>query len=398
MVIYNNVIIDYEATPYTGAEYSKFTKVHCDLLYVLSIISRLLIPLANHAILLYLTIAKKYDASINTNTEGKIVNKMLLDISKYTIYLVNNYFSEKYNTPINILQKLNESIINNAESTFTSNHLLFNKLLIFGKTPIGLIEKMLDSLTASAFPKYIFDSNIIHLNIAFVNNIKDNEKNFKSKYPSQEINETERDSDGLSKLDKLEIDTMKENESKLILVKVNIAKTIEYLIKEYGAVSKEEIQYYINNINIGEKIQVNMVSLWFAKYFSSTNMLKYVKIDQYATLIAIMMRMMKRKGFIILQYLMCGKVIRLNPKKNVTAKMLNKIQPRIDRIIETKYTRTSQTVEKSGIILDLLNFTLFADMELISYDNEKMRGVRIDVNRVSEDLIIEEVLRFINEI
>ena len=257
---------------------------------------------------------------------------------------------------------------------------------------------MLDSLTASAFPKYIFDSNIIHLNIAFVNNIKDNEKNFKSKYPSQEINETERDSDGLSKLDKLEIDTMKENESKLILVKVNIAKTIEYLIKEYGAVSKEEIQYYINNINIGEKIQVNMVSLWFAKYFSSTNMLKYVKIDQYATLIAIMMRMMKRKGFIILQYLMCGKVIRLNPKKNVTAKMLNKIQPRIDRIIETKYTRTSQTVEKSGIILDLLNFALFADMELISYDNEKMRGVRIDVNRVSEDLIIEEVLRFINEI
>ena len=297
-----------------------------------------------------------------------------------------------------LLQKLNESIINNAESTFTSNHLLFNKLLIFGKTPIGLIEKMLDSLTASALPKYIFDSNIIHLNIAFVNNIKDNEKNFKSKYPSQEINETERDSDGLSKLDKLEIDTMKENESKLILVKVNIAKTIEYLIKEYGAVSKEEIQYYINNINIGEKIQVNMVSLWFAKYFSSTNMLKYVKIDQYATLIAIMMRMMKRKGFIILQYLMCGKVIRLNPKKNVTAKMLNKIQPRIDRIIETKYTRTSQTVEKSGIILDLLNFALFADMELISYDNEKMRGVRIDVNRVSEDLIIEEVLRFINEI
>ena len=165
-----------------------------------------------------------------------------------------------------------------------------------------------------------------------------------------------------------------------------------------SSVSKEEIQYYINNINIGEKIQVNMVSLWFAKYFSSTNMLKYVKIDQYATLIAIMMRMMKRKGFIILQYLMCGKVIRLNPKKNVTAKMLNKIQPRIDRIIETKYTRTSQTVEKSGIILDLLNFALFADMELISYDNEKMRGVRIDVNRVSEDLIIEEVLRFINEI
>ena len=110
-----------------------------------------------------------------------------------------------------------------------------------------------------------------------------------------------------------------------------------------------------------------------------------------------MMRMMKRKGFIILQYLLCGKVIRIN-KKSISAKILNKIKPRIDKIIETKYTRTSQTVEKSEVILNMIKFALFADMELISYDNEKMRGIRIDVNRVSEDLIIEEVLRFINEI
>lgn len=384
MVLYNNVVINYEETEYNGADYSKFNKMHCDLLYSCGIAIRLLIPVLNHFVYLYKSFGNNDD-------------KILIGLIKYVINLINHYFCNKYNVEINIIQKLNESMIINADSNFNTNKGLFDKLTIYGKTSVSLSEKMLESIITSAFPKYIFDNNIIHLNIAFLSLIKDNEKQYNAPKLSQKINETERDGDGLSKLDKIEIDTKKDDESKMILIKISIEKTLENLVKTYGEVSKEEIQYYMDNIDILQKEQSNAVALWFGKYFGSVTILKFLKIHQYALLIAIMMRMMKRKGYIILQYILTGQVLSIN-RKSISSKAYNRVIPRIEKIIKFKYSKSAQNITKSNAIYNLLSFALFANMILISYDNEKMRGARIDVNRPSEDLVIEEVLRFISEI
>ncbi|PZM82134.1 hypothetical protein DLH72_04500 [Candidatus Gracilibacteria bacterium] len=384
MVLYNNVIIDYEETEYNGPEYTKFDKVHCDLLYSCSIAIRLLIPLINH----FMFAAKAI---------GQNDNELLSNLIKYIIALVNQYFCNRYHIEVNIIQKLNESMITNADSNFNANKLLFDKLTIYGKTSVSLSEKMLDSIITVAFPKYLFNGNIIHLNIGFLDQIKKSEKQFNSPKPSTGINEIDRDGDGLSKLDKIEIDTKKDDESKMILIKIAIEKTIESLIKTYGEVSREEIQYYMNNVDIMQKNQFNAVSLWFGKYFNSVSIFKFLKIHQYALLVALMMRMMKRKGYIILQYILTGRVTSIN-RKSINSKAYKRIDPRIEKIVNYKYSKSAQNINKSNAILNLLSFALFANMTLISYDNDKMRGARIDVNRPSEDLVIEEVLRFISEI
>lgn len=169
-----------------------------------------------------------------------------------------------------------------------NNQKIFEPREIFGVDLFTVINSFTKRvLIAENVVKYKFDGNILGMNRTIT---KFQIQYFlKDQYEKTLAEVTmQKNSDGLSAIDKMNMNLTKIDEGVVVLSEINISLTIDYLKRLFDVgVTNEQIEYYVKYHKPSE-IQVFLVNSFFAKYFGSYRDLNLLNRRFYITLLCIL--------------------------------------------------------------------------------------------------------------
>lgn len=248
----------------TYSESLEFTNRHAKILILISTFIKFMIPLVMH-----------YISSVKGKSEVKNLDQYFRPLFTVTEAIENvELYAKMYNS-INSKVKYNEM----------KNRPIWDKYEANSVDAEAYTEELLNkNLIVDNIFKYNFSQNIISFNSVILKTQLRYRcvKNFG--VTLQEINE-DKDSDGLSYLDKLEMNTTKIDESIIILSNINAKYTIKALKRKFRInIPKDEVEYYIQHHHV-ERLNRRLVFNWYAKYFggfvdlnNGIGMTKYIKL------------------------------------------------------------------------------------------------------------------------
>jgi hypothetical protein len=382
--VHDNYRIDLSQNKEAGKEYSEsleFTNKHAEILMLISTFIKFLIPLVMH----YISVVK-----------GRPEVKNL-------IYYYRPLFDLTYEIEdVNIYVKLFHSILVKVNFNETNNPAIWAKYEVNSVDTISYAEELLDkNLIVDNVFKYNFYQSIISFNSVIIKTQLEYRciKNFGINM--QEIS-TEKDSDGLSYLDKLEMDMVKIDENNILLSKVNIKDTIKRIKKQTRIkISKEEREFYIKNTKIS-KIGKTLVFYYYSKLFGGFTDLNNIVLKKYMDLMILMKRRLEYNGYLYIPQIISAKVLgRANNRLSHSQKHLERIEktPTYMNLEKEKYPSLSVTEEdrkkhRNMILgpLQTIEMTMFG---FVDYDEPDKTGKII---KFDYDILKQEFNDFINSI
>ena len=188
------------------------------------------------------------------------------------------------------------------------------------------------NIILNIMPKYTFKKNIISFNYASIkqhNYYQVNGVGWEYDYIS--LSSAKRDADNVSGFDKYESFTIKQNPALHIQNKVASEYAMKNIEIIYGPFDDTEVQFYLNRLN-GEingdiiiPFQKELVFNIFFKYFGDPKSINSIGKMDYVKLIIASQRMLKASNMVILPYIVSGKIVRLQLKKNINKKHKKKL-------------------------------------------------------------------------
>lgn len=215
-----------------------------------------------------------------------------------------------------------------------------------------------------------------------------------------------KNTDGLSGMDKMEMNMTKLDEGKIILAEVGNKIEIDRIKKNNDfEITEEEIDYYIKNHNPSE-LQAELVYNYWGKNFGSYRNTSMIDRRDYIVLLLILKKKLLLQagvsgedGFSMnakLPYLLTGN---LQDKVNTRIIRNNKFVGKInesylyEKLKNKKYSNLCKI--KPEYILSLLSQVINTTFTYVVYENEDLLGQVIEYN---EDKISDELLFFLNQI
>ena len=378
-MVEDNYRIDLAQKKEPGKEYSEsmeFTNKHAKLLHLISMFIKLLIPLVMH----YITIiaGKKEVANLI------YYYRPLFDLV-YEVEHVNLY-AKMMNT-INIKVAFNE----------TTNMNIWQRYAMTNVDGVSYAEELLDkNLIVDNIFKYVFKENLVAFNSVIIRTQLHFRcvKNFGINM--HEIS-TEKDEDGLSYLDKLEMNMNKIDENSILLSAVNIKDTIKRIEKQTRIhITKEEVDYYIDNTKVS-KIAKCLVFYYYSKIFGGFVDLNQIKIKQYMKLMILMKRRLEYNGFVFLSQIISANVDgRITNRVLHNRKYIDKVRSSatFKNLLDNKY-EIVKDLGKEEVILNMLMNIVNTKFTIVDYDMPENMGENI---YVKYDVISQEFLDFVNSI
>ena len=353
----------------------QFTDSHNKILFQISTSMKFLIPLILH------------NAYLNVPE----------NLGEYLLVCFDPLF-EIFSGNVDLINKLYESVYSRVIVTRYSDRPFWYYTEVLGMNIESLTEELCKKLIHDLIPKYTFDKNPISLNhVAIIKNIEYAFRfNFPLNYKSMNLTEPSNDNN-VSDFDKLSVNTARINEAEMIINKVNIRKTIKSICKKFNvSVTKEELQFYAKDFKIN-KLQKNLLFLFFASYFGSAEALYYCNLNEYVTLLVIMKKILSQNNFHYLNEVMTSKVQNINEKKSLNKKNYTKIieSEKYNQIINEKYSDTFWNIMDSNLILKFVATLMNNTFTKNDYFESEENG---EIIEISEDIISEELLRFMTMI
>lgn len=348
---------------------------HAKTMLWMSILMNMCIPLVTH----YLYVKNKEDS-----------NEFLMSVFDIILNL---------NSEIDIYNKLYQTSNTNILKNSKINEGLWSVQEIRGKTVTTHSIESVINIILNIMPKYTFTKNIISFNYASIK--KHNYYQISGiayEYDYIPLSSGNRDADNVSGFDKFESYTTKQSPALHIQNKVASEYAMKNIEMIFGPFDEKEVDYFIRVLSGGEingdiiiPFQKNLIFNLFAKYFGDLNAISSIGKRDYVKLIIAAQRMLLTRNMIVLPYIVSGKIVRLQTKKTVNKKELDKIEA--SKITEKIYKKY-----RSKNIMDLIQSqiatVLTSEFKIISYDDNKIDGMSIDCNKVS-DIIIEEMLMYV---
>ena len=376
-MVEDNYRIDLSQDPESKIKYSEaleFTNEHAKLLMLISIFIKMMIPITMHYISLY--------------HDKKETHKLI----KYYKRLFDVVEKKEH---VNLYAKLYTSISVKVNLSETKNKRIWDKYEVDSSDAATYTDDLLDKNTiVDNIFKYRFDDNIIafnsvilrtQLNFFFFLNLNIN------------VNEisTEKDSDGLSTLDKLEMNATKIDENIILLSKINIKKTIKTLKKRMNIeLSKEEVDFYMRHLKVSH-ITKTLVFYFYAKYFGGYRDLNMINLRLFMKLLILMKKEMGLRGYVYLNQIISSNVDgKINTRVIHNAKFLEKIKTSsvYQNLVQNKYSSLGKS-SKGDVIISLLSTLINTQFTIVDYDNPRELGKPLQVNL---DTLSQEFLDFVN--
>ena len=374
-MVEDNYYIDLETNK--GVKYApslEFTNEHAKIMMMISMSMKIMVPVLFHY--------------INTHFSNKE------DVSLFTFY--ENLFY-MYSSEIDIYNKLWKTVEAKVKRNYRNNYLLWEQREVLGVDPLTEIDKLLKkNIISETMFKYRFDRNIISYNSVVI----DRQLGFFNieTYTHTMVELTnKKDPEGLSGLDKMEMNATKIDESLVILSNVNIKETIKKIRKSLNIdLPKEEIKFYKQH-HVINKFQVQLVYYYYAKYFGGYRDLNLLTRNQYLKLLILLKRRLQFQGFVYLPQILTGNVERLNKRTIHNAKFLAKIENSsvYQSLIKEKFSTLGE-LKKSDMILNLLSTIINTTFTFVDYDHPEKLGEKIEIH--NPDILSDEFLNFLNQI
>lgn len=360
-----------------GIKYTEsleFTNEHAKIMMKISMSMKLMIPVIFH-----------YINSAN--------------IPKKDDYLFQFYegLFDMYSDTVDIYNKLWISTYAKVNVNVTKNRAIWEQREIFGSDPLLSVNTLLkDKLISETMFRYAFNKNIISFNSV----VLDRQLGYFIIEPYDhtlvELS-SKKDADGLSGLDKLEMNSNKIDESLIILSDINIKKTIKKICKKMSFdIDKEEIEYYMRHHKMN-KFQVQLVFYYFAKYFGGYRDLNLIKRKQYIKLLLLLQKKLLVQGNVYLPQILTGNVEgKLNTRTIQNTKFLMKVENSsiYQTLIKDKFS-TLNELGKGNTILNLLSTILNTTFTIVDYNRPEKLGEKIEV---VPDIVSDEFLNFLNQL
>ena len=214
-----------------------------------------------------------------------------------------------------------------------------------------------------------------------------------------------KNSDGLSGMDKMEMNMQKLDEGAIILANVNVRTGMARIIRDNDFdITEEEIEYYIKNHN-PSNIQEQLVYSYWSVYFGPFRNTKLIGRKDYIRLLLILKkRLLLEAGnegndfseTAKLPYLLTGNLEdKLNTRIIRNNKFISKVDKSYiyDKLINGKYKNLTKI--EPEYIIGLLSSLINSKFTYVAYEADELLGKPIEY---SEDKIADELLFFLNSI
>jgi len=209
--------------------------------------------------------------------------------------------------------------------------------------------------------------------------------------------------DGLSGMDKLEMNLEKIDEGKVVFNDVNISTQMDYIWKMYGEnICDEEIDYFMENYKY-DKLQMNLLYNYWAKYFGSAKTVAMLtKRDQTKLLIITKNILLYNngcvdcKGAVDLQnYAPLAYILTGNKYGNTNNRIIKNEKYLITigqsdiykRLINEKYSELEKS--KPGYIISIISPFINTKFTYVNYYNQELTGqpIEVNINKLTYDLL-----------
>lgn len=381
--IQTNAKKKYQASGKSHMESLEFTNQHMRILLGISFGMKIMAPALFH----YL--------SINGYTVEK--NSMVI----YNFY---KKLFDLFGENCNIYNKLFVYVKKTVSTSVGMNQLIFDQMSIFGEDPVSVIrsftKKVLisENIVKYCFPeiwdakqhKYKesitgFNKTILKYQLVYF---------LQNPYPVDltEVS-TEKNGDGLSGQDKMEMNMERIDEGKVTLAEINVEMTIAMLKKDLGIeVTPEEVAYYEEYL-VPSDWQIDLVRSYFAKWFGCFRDLKLTSQRDYITLMIILKKkLLIEAGFRDNDMISNQAALPFILSGNMTGKMNSRI------IRNSKFKTSTEEAEiyqdllensykllenlKPNFILQVLSTCINTDFTYVVYENPELLGHPIEYDDV----------------
>ena len=329
---------------------------------------------------------------------GELIEKPSFDHRRKVYYTKDD--SEYYTrSPINLYNKLYVYVKAKVLESNSNNQIIFQQREIFGDDIYTVISNLTKHvLVAENLFKYEFGQNVIGFNKVIIR--CQLSYYLKARYDKNITEVTNaKNSEGLSGMDKMEMNLTKLDEGTITIVDINIDKTIDRISKLIDIdVTEEEIDYYREHLKLSD-LQRRLIYAYYAKYFGSVRDLNLITARQYIKLALLLKKKLLIHGSVyesVLPYILTGNSEdRVNTRLIRNHKFINKVEESssYQKLMNGKYGLLSQI--KPDYILTILSTLINTRFSYVTFENPELLGTEIEY---SEDKISDELLSFLNSI
>lgn len=353
----------------------QFTNEHGKIILASSLGIKMMVPLVTH-----------YLAKSNiTNTD-----LFLLEV----FVNIFSYFEGEYN----MKNKIYELVLSKVNTTQSKDRGHWNNVEIDGEDIESETTNIYNSMIVNILYKTRFQGNIAaYLSASIRQNMG---WMVKRKFGKNHRAITgQKDSDGLSDLDKIEMNMSKMDESYIILGEINIDHVIKKLRKKFKVdYEDDEVHYYMENMKLN-KLQKELIFQILGRYFGCIRDI-YNSVDEIkiAELIIIIKHIFALKGFKIMQHILTGKMdYNPNLRKLPKSKLNDMMNSDKYFYIKKKYKYTCNLVLETEVFREILNKLLNSDVEIVDYSLRNSGKKYIDIQGF-DNLIMAEYMDLIEKV
>jgi hypothetical protein len=356
----------------------EFTEDHVKVLMEISIAMKLMIPCLMHFVVV----------------NGLMKNTQYAEYPLYPFYApLFDIFGEN----MDIYNKLYETVKVRVTRSVNGNRRLWTQREIEGVDPITRADLILKKdVISDSMPRYVFKSSIISFNHTIIEsqiNYYIYEKYQYTHVPLSNI----KDSEGLSGLDKLEMNAAKIDESLIILSNANIKDVIKRIRKAAKIdIPDSEFDYYKQHVKIN-KFQVQLVYYFYAKIFGGYRDLQLLTRSQYITLLVLLKKRLQYQGMVYLPQIITGNMVQMRTRQIQNRKFLSKIgnSDVYQTIVNDKFS-TLNELDKPSFITGMLSTILNSSFTVVDYRRKDKLGEPLEIN--NPDFLSDEFLAYLNQI
>ena len=258
-----------------------------------------------------------------------------------------------------------------------------------------------ENLLLNIIPKYVYNRNIVNFNFGAISNtIGFQVIDIGYEFDYRSLSSSERDIDNNSVFDKYESYLTKENEALYLQNKVNCQTTMKTIESLFGPFNQEEIDFYIHELYNGTNSFVidpfqrdYLIFNLFYKYFGDTESIKCINRTDYIKLMISAKKILQNSNMVMLPYIFSAKVNKIVKRKNLNKRELTKLKMSpYYKILVDKYRNPK--IEE--MLYEITATILSSEFQIIDYNNaEDLNGKIINCTKLPE-IVVEEVLMFVN--
>lgn len=354
----------------------QFNEHHAEILMRVSVSIKFIIPVVLH----YIKVFKSKKESKD-------------NLYKYYMPLFRN---PVLTDDVNILGKLRHTIASRVNSYSKPDRGIYDKHEAVGSSVETFIEDLFHKnlITDTVF-SYRYNGNIISYNSVVLR--------YQLAFHSKEdlkmdflTVSTEKEPEGLSGLDKMEMHTTKIDSFLLLFSKVNIQDTIARIKGRIQMeISPEEINFYLECHDFNNTSK-ELIFYYYAKYFGGFRDLNFVKRVEYVTLMIIMKRLLEADGSMYLNQVISANVKGKSSARVIrNAKFLDKIVTSsiYQNLMKKKYPSLKD--EKDCPVIALLSRIINTNWTIVDYDIKEHVDEPLEINN---DVLSEEFIKFVDSI